>query len=72
MKKEFLSFTKGVLIVVLGLSILALIAGIIYNLSNQGMKGISELDFKQLGIVIAINLVLIMTIHLISKRIKSN
>ncbi|OFX82641.1 MAG: hypothetical protein A2W99_06715 [Bacteroidetes bacterium GWF2_33_16] len=68
--KVLLKILKYILITTLILFLLIGIIGLIHHFTSPGMKSISLLDLKQLGLLISGNLVLLFLIVLVTRRLK--
>ena len=67
---KILKGIKYLFFTTLGLLLLITFVGLIHRFKNSGMKSISLLDLKHLGLAITINTVLLLIIIIITPRIK--
>lgn len=67
---KFIKIVLIILYIPLSLLLLVVIIGLIDRFSSPGQKSISNLDLQQLVIVIAINLILIISVLAVKKLIK--
>lgn len=67
---KFIKIVLIILYIPLSLLLLVVIIGLIDRFSSPGQKSISNLDLQQLVIVIAINLILIISVLVVKKLIK--
>lgn len=68
--KTILNTIKYLLITVLGMLFLIAILGLFHRWTNPGMKSISDLDLKQLGLAITVNVILLALTIYSSRQIK--
>ncbi len=54
----------------MGLLLLALLFALIHKYSNPGFKSVSAVDLKYLGIAMFCNLILIVFLHLVVRKLK--
>lgn len=67
-----INFFKIALIVCFCIEIIVIIGGLIFNLMNPDMKGVSKTDFRQLIIIAAITIVLLFFLIFIKKKYKAS
>ena len=67
----FVSIIKTILLIVTVLIATIAILGIIYDQLNPNVKGMSKVDFKDLGILFSISAPLFIIFNMIDKVIKS-
>ena len=64
-----LNFLRGFLMVTVGLLFIGLASYIVCNRLNPGMKALSASDFKNIGTIITIDILITIIVHLNIKRL---
>jgi hypothetical protein len=68
--KNLINIARAILLIITSLIIVVIILGVLYDLMNPGTKGLSPVDFKEIGVLLLISLSLLVIFHLIYKYLK--